>query len=220
LTLFLPVEGDLSFAALDSDEKVAAFFEAHFPDAVPLIDNLVGNWKRNPAGVLGTVRSKHWHHDGKVLLIGDAAHAVVPFHGQGMNLTFEDCVVLDTVLENHDADWNTVFEIFEREQIANANAIADMALENYIEMRDTVRDPKHLLRHDLAFALEQRLPDRFIPRYSMIMFHDEIPYSVAKYRGAVQQQLLEELTESAETMADIDLEAAAALVESRLAPVH
>ena len=199
---------------------MAAFFDTHFPDAVPLIDDLLGTWNRNPAGVLGTVRSRHWHDKGNVLLIGDAAHAVVPFHGQGMNLTFEDCVVLDQVLENPEADWETVFEVFEREQIDNANAIADMALENYIEMRDTVREPKHLLRRDLAFALERRLPNRFIPRYSMIMFHDEIPYAVAKQRGVIQQRLLEQLTENAESMDDIDLDAAVTLVEARLPPLH
>ena len=182
--------------------------------------DLPGTWNRNPAGVLGTVRSRHWHDKGNVLLIGDAAHAVVPFHGQGMNLTFEDCVVLDQVLENPDADWETVFEVFEREQIDNANAIADMALENYIEMRDTVREPKHLLRRDLSFALERRLPSRFIPRYSMIMFHDEIPYAVAKSRGVIQQRLLEQLTDGAESMEDIDLDAAAALVEAKLPPLH
>jgi len=220
LTLFLPVEGKFSFASLDTDKKVESFFDAHFPDAVPLIDDLIGTWNRNPAGVLGTVRSKHWHDAGKVLLIGDAAHAVVPFHGQGMNLTFEDCVVLDRALENPDADWATVFEVFENEQIKNANAIADMALENYVEMRDTVREPKHLLRRDLAFALEKRLPNRFIPRYSMIMFHAEIPYAVAQSRGIIQQTLLEELTECAESMDDIDLDAAVDLVISRLAPVH
>jgi kynurenine 3-monooxygenase len=219
-TLFLPIEGKNSFAALDSDSKVSAFFDSHFPDAVPLIDDLLGTWNRNPAGVLGTVRSRHWHDKGNVLLIGDAAHAVVPFHGQGMNLTFEDCVVLDQVLENPDADWETVFEVFEREQIDNANAIADMALENYIEMRDTVREPKHLLRRDLSFALERRLPNRFIPRYSMIMFHDEIPYAAAKSRGVIQQRLLEQLTDGAESMEDIDLDAAAALVETKLPPLH
>ena len=131
LTLFLPVEGEISFASLDTDSKVQAFFDEVFPDIVPLIDNLTGTWNRNPAGVLGTVRSRHWHDRGNVLLIGDAAHAVVPFHGQGMNLAFEDCVVLDQVLENPDADWATVFDVFENEQIANANAIADMALENF-----------------------------------------------------------------------------------------
>jgi kynurenine 3-monooxygenase len=219
LTLFLPTEGENSFAELDSDDKVARFFEENFPDAVPLIDDLIETWHRNPVGILGTVRSRQWHDGGRALLIGDAAHAVVPFHGQGMNLAFEDCVVLDRVIENSGTDWDLVFETFQREQIDNANAIADMALENYVEMRDTVLELKHVLRHDLGFALEQRLPNRFIPRYSMVMFHDEIPYAVAKERGAVQQELLEALTVSAETMADIDLEAAARLVESRLPPL-
>jgi kynurenine 3-monooxygenase len=220
LTLFLPVEGEISFASLDTDSKVQAFFDELFPDIVPLIDNLTGTWNRNPAGVLGTVRSRHWHDRGNVLLIGDAAHAVVPFHGQGMNLAFEDCVVLDQVLENPDADWATVFDVFENEQIANANAIADMALENYVVMRDTVRDPKHQLQQQLAFALEKRLPNRFIPRYSMIMFHDEIPYAIAQKRGAIQQKLLDDLTDHADEMTDIDLDAAVAEVERRLPPVH
>ncbi|MGI9260673.1 MAG: FAD-dependent oxidoreductase, partial [Woeseiaceae bacterium] len=135
LTLFIPVEGEHSFAALDSDEKVYAFFDQQFPDATPLIKEGFRSWHENPEGILGTVRCKHWHDGDKVLLIGDAAHAVVPFHGQGMNLAFEDCVILDQVLENPDADWATVFKVFEREQIDNANAIADLALENYVEMR-------------------------------------------------------------------------------------
>ena len=166
------------------------------------------------------MRCNHWHDEGSVLLIGDAAHAVVPFHGQGMNLAFEDCVVLDQVIDNPDADWATVFDVFEKEQLGNANAIADMALENYIEMRDTVREPKYLLMKELGFALEKRLPNRFIPRYSMIMFHDEIPYAVAQDRGAVQQRLLEELTADVDTVAEIDIDAATALVESRLPPLH
>jgi len=220
LTLFFPGEGELSFATLDTDQKVSAFFDEYFPDAVPLIDDLIGSWNENPVGILGTVRCKHWHDGGDLLLLGDAAHAVVPFHGQGMNLGFEDCVILDQVLDNPDADWETVFEVYEREQIANANAIADMALENYIEMRDTVRDPKYVLRKELSFALERRLPDRFIPRYSMIMFHEEISYSTAQERGNVQQKLLEELTEGFDSIDDIDIDAAVRVVESRLPPVH
>jgi kynurenine 3-monooxygenase len=220
LTLFIPTSGEHSFASLDTDDKVYAFFEQQFPDATPLIKEGFRSWHNNPEGVLGTVRCDHWHDGGSMLLIGDAAHAVVPFHGQGMNLAFEDCVILDQVIDNPDADWNVVFDVFENEQIDNANAIADMALENYIEMRDTVREPKYLLRKELGFALEQRLPNRFIPRYSMIMFHDEIPYAVAQQRGAVQQRLLEELTSDAEGLDDIDLDAASALVESRLPPLH
>jgi kynurenine 3-monooxygenase len=159
--------------------------------------------------VLGTVRCRHWHVGGDLLLIGDAAHAVVPFHGQGMNLAFEDCVVLDEILADAGDDWHVVFEAFEKRQRVNANAIADMALENYIEMRDTVRDPKFLLRKALAFELERRLPGQFIPRYSMVMFHDEIPYSEAHRRGAVQQAILEELTADIDNLSDIDLDQAA-----------
>ena len=220
LTLFLPNEGNPGFGSLESDADVTQFFRENFPDAFPLIDSLVESWQRNPVGVLGTVRSGNWHDGGRILLIGDAAHAVVPFHGQGMNLGFEDCVVLDQALDNPTADWETVFDIFEREQKDNANAIADMALENYVEMRDTVRNPKHLLRHDLAFALEERLPGRFIPRYSMVMFHAEIPYAVAQQRGALQSRLLDELTESAETLGDIDLDAAVAMAAAHLPPIH
>jgi len=220
LTLFMPSTGANSFVELDCDEKVSEFFSRNFADVVPLIDNLIVNYSQNPVGILGTVRCAHWHDGEKMLLIGDAAHAVVPFHGQGMNLAFEDCVVLDQVLENPDADWKTVFEVYEAEQIGNANAIADMALENYVEMRDTVRNPKHVLRKQLSFELERRLPNRFIPRYSMVMFHDEIPYAIAQERGAVQQKLLEVLTENVDTIEQIDLDSAAAEVEKRLPPLH
>jgi kynurenine 3-monooxygenase len=220
LTLFMPNTGPDSFAAINSEQKTAAFFAKHFSSVVPLIDNLQSTFQSNPAGILGTVRCQHWHDGGRMLLIGDAAHAVVPFHGQGMNLAFEDCVVLDQVLANPEADWQTVFEVFEREQIANANAIADMALDNYVEMRDTVRDPKYLLRKELSFELERRLPQRFIPRYSMVMFHDEIPYAVAKERGAMQEKLLDNLTADANTMADIDISQAVAAVEKRMPPLH
>ena len=219
LTLFIPTEGNHSFAALDSDEKVYRFFAEQFPDAMPLIKEGFRSWHNNPEGVLGTVRCDHWHDEGNVLLIGDAAHAVVPFHGQGMNLAFEDCVVLDRAIDDAGTDWPAVFEVFEKQQIDNANAIADMALENYIEMRDTVREPNFLLRKELGFALEQRLPNRFIPRYSMIMFHDEIPYAIAQQRGLVQQRLLEELTDGVRNISEIDIDAAVTLAESRLAPL-
>ena len=217
LTLFLPNDGPSSFAALDSAAAVSAFFRRHFGDVVPLIPDLTATFAANPVGILGTVRCRHWRIDGDLLLIGDAAHAVVPFHGQGMNLAFEDCVVLDEILGRDQQSWSTTFEIFENRQLVNANAIADMALENYVEMRDTVRDPGFLLRKALAFELERRLPGQFIPRYSMVMFHDEIPYAEAQRRGALQQDLLEELTKNAHTLDDIDLDAAERRVETLLA---
>jgi len=215
LTLFLPNEGRESFASLESEAAVEAFFLRHFADVVPLIPGLAGSFLANPVGILGTVRCGGWHDRGRRLLIGDAAHAIVPFHGQGMNLAFEDCVVLDEAIRTG-KDWETVFATFEEQQLPNANAIADMALENYVEMRDTVRDPKYKLRKELSFELERRLPNRFIPRYSMVMFHDEIPYAVAQERGAVQESLLADLVRDAQTLDEIDLSEAEARARSAL----
>ena len=220
LTLFLANEGETSFAALNNKQAATAFFEDYFPDVVALIQDAAHAIVTNPLGFLGTVRCRSWHDDGNVLLLGDAAHAVVPFHGQGMNLAFEDCVVLDRNLDAPDADWQDIFRKYENEQLANANALADMALENYVEMRDTVRDPKFALRKELAFELERRLPDRFIPRYSMVMFHADIPYRVAKDRGEIQQRLLEQLTSDAESIDQIDLDVAVATVVEQLDPIN
>ncbi len=219
LTLFLPNVGDPGFSSLTDESAARAFFDQHFADVAPLIDNLEHDVVHRPLGLLGTVRCRHWHDRGNVLLIGDAAHAVVPFHGQGMNLAFEDCVVFDHLMRTEGGDWAYLFRRFEELQLANANAIADMALENYIEMRDTVRDPKFALRKALAFELERRLPDYFIPRYSMVMFHSDIPYAAAQQRGAVQKQLIEEFTERAEHLDDVDIDAAAAAVRERLVPL-
>jgi len=220
LTLFLPNEGDESFASLTDEAACRQFFEEHFPDALPLISNLEHDLVNNPLGVLGTIRCRHWHDRGNVLLIGDAAHAIVPFHGQGMNLAFEDVVLLEQAIGRHGDDWANVFALYESEQLANANAIADMALDNYIEMRDTVRDPKFALRKALAFELEQRLPKHFIPRYSMVMFHADIPYLTAQKRGEVQAALLEEFTHDADTLDDVDMDGAIEAVKKRLPPIQ
>jgi kynurenine 3-monooxygenase len=220
LTLFMPTEGRNSFAALETREQVQAFFAEHFADVVPLIPDLAQTYLRNPVGILGTVRCRHWHVGDRFLLIGDAAHAIVPFHGQGMNLAFEDCVLLDELVADEPApDWGSVFAEFEATQRPNADAIADMALENYVEMRDTVLDPKFALQKELSFELERRMPDRFIPRYSMVMFHDEIPYAVAQQRGRLQAALLAEFTEHADALDQIDLDAAERAARDRLPPL-
>lgn len=215
-TLFLARSGAAGFASLDSGVAVEKFFGAEFPDAVPLLPRLVTEFMHHPQGQLGTVHTAPWHIGGKLLLLGDAAHAIVPFHGQGMNAAFEDCRVLDELLERHD-DWEMLFAELERARRPNTEAIAQMALENYIEMRDTVLDARFMRLKGLAMALERRFPDRFIPRYSMVMFHPEIPYAEALRRGAVQAQLLEELDTGEAGAAD--LTRAERLIRERLPPI-
>ncbi|MEO8307230.1 MAG: NAD(P)/FAD-dependent oxidoreductase [Pseudomonadota bacterium] len=189
-TLFLPRSGPQSFELLSSGAKVRDFFAREFPDALPLVPDLAAQFAAHPQGMLGTIHSPGWRDAERLLLIGDAAHAIVPFHGQGMNCAFEDCRILDGLLAHSPDD---AFEHFEAQRRGDCEAIATMALENYAEMRDTVRDPGFQQQKDLAIALERSYPDRFIPRYSMVMFHDEIPYSLALERGRVQQGILNEL---------------------------
>lgn len=219
VTLFLPNEGRESFASLTGDDAVHGFFERHFPDTLALIPDLTEQFAANPVGILGTVRCEPWNLGGDVLLIGDAAHAIVPFHGQGMNAGFEDCAEFCRLLDEAPGDRERLFTEFSRRRRPNAEAIADMALENYVEMRDTVRDPRFHLKKALAFELERRCPERFVPRYSMVMFHAEIPYAEALARGEAQARLLEELTAGADTLADVDLALAERLVSERLAPL-
>jgi kynurenine 3-monooxygenase len=215
VTLFLARSGPESFATLTDARAVRMLFERHFPDALRLIPALEQDFFANPTGNMGTVHCQPWHADGRVLLLGDAAHAIVPFHGQGMNCALEDCVVLDGLLERG-ADWPQVFAEVERLRRPNADAIAEMALENYVEMRDTVRDPRFQLQKALSLELERRFPGRFIPRYSMVMFHHEIAYADAYARGQVQQQILDQLTLEASRIEEIDWGRAERLIADRL----
>lgn len=214
-TLFLARSGADSFDSLTGPDRVKALFQSQFTDAVQLMPHLLEDFAARPQGPLGTVYTQPWHIGGQLLLLGDAAHAIVPFHGQGMNAAFEDCAVLDSLLERHDG-WDTLFAEFERSRLSDAAAIAQMALENYIEMRDTVRDPMYLRRKALAMELERRFPDRFIPRYSMVMFHPEIPYSEALRRAAVQDEILAEL-DHGRLAGKVDFARAGALIAERLA---
>jgi kynurenine 3-monooxygenase len=152
---------------------------------------------------------------GQVLLLGDAAHAIVPFHGQGMNAAFEDCSILETLLDSEE-DWPSLFAAFSRERMPNAEAIAQMALENYTEMRHTVLDSKFVRQRQLALELELRFPRRFIPRYAMVMFHPEIPYSEALRRGAVQARILDELDAVAHATGELDFTIAEHLISEQL----
>ncbi len=218
VTLFLPLEGDPGFSGLADATAIERLFAREFPDALELMPGLAGEFLTNPTGRMGTVRCERWVVGDQAALLGDAAHAVVPFHGQGMNCAFEDCVALDALLASHE-DWVQAFAAYEVLRRPDADAIADMALENYVEMRDTVRDPGFQLRKLLAFELERRLPERFIPRYSMVMFHHEIPYAEAFARGQIQESLLAELTRGVRSLEEVDLAHATALVMERLPPL-
>ncbi len=224
-TLFLPLEGVPSFAALRSAQAIDEFLSANFPDARALMPDCVAEFQRHPTGFLGTVRARPWAVAGTAALIGDAAHAIVPFHGQGMNCCFEDCLEFDACLEGASSwervprervPWARVFEEFYTRRKPNADAIAEMALENYLEMREHVADPHFRLQQSLALELERRYPHRFIPRYSMVMFHHEIPYRTAQERGRAQARLLAELTADAESLADVDYARAEQLIEAAL----
>jgi kynurenine 3-monooxygenase len=176
-TLFLAKQGANSFEGLRSPADVMGFFEREFPSARALMPNLGREFFENAQGQLGTVYTDGWHAGGDVLLLGDAAHAIVPFHGQGMNCAFEDCVELEEMLGTG-ATFEDVFSEFETRRKPNTDAIAKMALENYVEMREAVIDPEYRARKKAAEALEKQDPDA-IPRYSMVMFHPEIPYAEA-----------------------------------------
>ena len=215
VTLFLPQHGAESFEALTTPAAVLALFERRFADAIPLMPRLTDDFFENPTGHLETIRCAPWSFEDHALVLGDAAHAIVPFHGQGMNAAFEDCSALDRCLDDPDRPWSEVFADFEARRRENADAIADMALENYVEMRSTVREPKFQLKKDLSFRLEERHPGRFIPRYSMVMFHT-LPYAEAKRRGAIQEEILDELTSQATRVDDVDLARADRLIAERL----
>ena len=190
-TLFLSAHGDPGFAALATPEAARAFFAAQFPDTLALLPDFETQCARNPQGQLGTIHCWPWQA-GRVLLIGDAAHAIVPFHGQGLNCGFEDCVLLAGLLAQA-PDRESVLAQFEQLRRPNTDAIATMAIENYLEMRATVLAPDFTARRQLALDLERRFPERFIPRYSMVMFHAEIPYAEALRRGALQESMLDAL---------------------------
>jgi len=216
-TLFMAMDGDPGFEQIETPDDLGAFFRTNFPDTSTLIPDLETEFFLNPTGILGTIRCKRWH-SGNALILGDAAHAVVPFYGQGMNCAFEDCAEFDRILGTHtgaqqDVDWPSVFAEFESVRRGNANAIADMALENYVEMRDLVADARFRLRRAVALELERRAPEQFIPRYSLVSFHT-IPYERAREMGRRQEELLRRLTENQDSLDNIDWEAAEKTIRS------
>lgn len=218
VTLFLPNDGPHpSFATVQSVDEARALFEREFPDALAHIPALAEDFIAHPTSPLATLYLDRWHLDGRAVLVGDAAHAMVPFHGQGMNCAFEDCVALARHMAAADG-FDDAFAGYQTERLPNATAIQRMALENYVEMRDHVDDADFLLQRQLERLLAERHPGRFIPRYSMVTF-TRLPYLTALERGRIQRDLLQAATRGLQRIDQVDLAAADAAVRTLLKPL-
>jgi len=204
-TLFLAHTGENSFEQLRDENSLLEFFQTNFADAILLMPTLVEDFFANPIGNLGTIKCFPWNVGGKSLLLGDAAHAVVPFYGQGMNASFEDCRVLNQLVDKHGADWETVFNEYGSLRKENTDAIAEMAEENFYEMRDAVADPVFVRKRELETKLEQMFPDYF-SKYSMVTFREDLPYAAAKRKGNAQDKLLMEICAANEDVQNINLD--------------
>ena len=188
-TLFWEFEGPRSFATTKTDDDVRRFFGEEFPDAVPLMPNLLGDFRSNPTGSLVTIRCAPWFYRDKTCLVGDAAHAVVPFYGQGMNAAFEDCVALDACLEQFPENRERAFTEYFHRRKENADALANLAIGNFIEMRDKTASKTFRAKKKLDHALEAALPGKYLPLYTMVTF-TRIPYAVAARRARLQDRIL------------------------------
>lgn len=188
-TLFLPFEGAQSFASLSSKEAVMEFFTKEFPDAVPMMPTLLEDFENNPTSSLITTHINPWHYKDQSALIGDAAHAIVPFYGQGMNAGFEDCTVLESLMKIHGGDWVKILDEYQKQRKPNGDAVAQLALMNFIEMRDKVADPSFLERKKIEKELGNRYPAQFTSVYEMVSFSHK-PYAHAMHCINAQDQLL------------------------------
>lgn len=198
-TLFFPFEGDVSFSALDTPEKMMDFFKRTFPDAIALMPTLKEDYFGNPTSSLMIVKCFPWTYKDKMAMVGDSAHAIVPFYGQGMNCGFEDCVVLEQLMEkyqlnahaeNDDALFANVFSEYEIQRKPDGDAIADLAVMNFIEMRDRTADPKFLLQKKIEARFSEKHPDKWIPLYTMVTFSPDIRYSEALKEGLRQEEIM------------------------------
>ena len=217
--LFLPFQGEPSFKQIGTETDLHDLFRKQFPDALSLMPHLTQQFFDNPTGSMVTVKCSPWSACGKTLLLGDAAHAIVPFFGQGMNCAFEDCTYFLDLLDKSGPDWPRLFREFEDARRADTDAIADLANENFIEMRDKVGDPRFLFKKQVELALEARYPKIFVPRYAMVTFH-RLPYTLARSRGEIQDRLLSAICDSIHSVAEIDWPKADALIQRELTPLE
>ncbi|MEP7237587.1 MAG: NAD(P)/FAD-dependent oxidoreductase [Ferruginibacter sp.] len=192
-TLFFPLEGETSFTTLETKEKVRSFFEKTFSDAAPLMPTLEEDFFYNPTGSLVTVKCFPWIREDKFALIGDAAHAMVPFFGQGMNCGFEDCSVLNSLIDKHDENWTAILAEYQTLRKPDGDAICDLALNNFVEMRDKVSDPKFLLQKKIEAAFSKKYPGKWTPLYSQVTFSPQIRYSNALINGQMQEAIMQQI---------------------------
>jgi kynurenine 3-monooxygenase len=192
-TLFLSFEGAISFENLHTVTEVENFFEEFFPDVKALIPNLTAEFFGNPTASLVTIQTNPWVYDNNIALIGDAAHAMVPFYGQGMNCGFEDCYVLNQILAKENQNWAKTLHSYQEQRIHNADAISELALMNFIEMRDLVGKPEFLLRKKIEAKINELYPEKWIPLYTMVTFRADIPYSEALRLGKIQNEIMEKV---------------------------
>ena len=196
VTLFLSYdEGEYNFNNLTSEAKITTFFENEFPDALALIPNIKDEFFNNPTGALGTVKCSPWSYKNNTILMGDAAHAIVPFYGQGMNASFEDVVVFDEILGHFErsreiCDWNSVFKSYEKARKEDTDAIADLAIDNFYEMKDHVANPLFKQKRKIEMDLEKHFPNQYFSKYSLVTFNENIPYSEAMKKGRAQDKAL------------------------------
>jgi kynurenine 3-monooxygenase len=217
VTLYLPQKGNVSFENIKTTQDVEKLFKNEFPDAIALIPNYLEDFTKHPQGALGTVRCSSWTLGNSVALMGDAAHAIVPFFGQGMNSGFEDCTIFLRLLDDNKGDWSKTLSAYDKTQRPNANAIADMAIENWREMSEKVGDARFLLRKKVEATLEKKFPNLFKSRYGMVTY-TLIPYHLVQEAGLLQDQILAELLDGMSSVEELSLEKAETLLKEKYQP--
>jgi kynurenine 3-monooxygenase len=206
VTLFLSYdEGEYNFNNLTTEEKITAFFKNEFPDALALIPNIKDEFFNNPVGALGTVKCSPWSYQNNTILMGDAAHAIVPFYGQGMNASFEDVTVFDEILNQDLGNWESVFKAYEKARKQDTDAIADLAIDNFYEMKDHVANPLFKQKRKIEMDLEKNFPTEYFSKYSMVTFNEGISYDEAMKKGRAQDKALLNLIADDDISTSLDM---------------
>ena len=219
-TLFMKTKGDHSFQSIKNKNDLYSFFETNFVDLIDLIDNFENEFFNNPTGKLVGLKVPHWSYEDKALVIGDAAHATVPFYGQGMNAAFEDCYILSKIInENKRFDWGEIFDFFSKKRKIDADSILDLSLINYKVMRNDVLDEKFIKKQKLSFMLNEDFPNQFIPVYTMVSFTN-IPYNIALIRSEIQDKILDNLLLKLNNIDDYNKHLCADIINKELSIIN